>query len=421
MRSLRAVAVGALAGGVVLTGVGSPANADPGSAGGQFHAHASTADLTVRALTGPLGLSGVDVDVAVADSTADTEAEPGRQAVATAANLRASVGGADALEVDRVSQSAGPDNAEPATAGLSLSALSGVVRASVLNGSAQARWSEDAGPCAGTPISESVTSVADLSVSGTGPIGGTALVSLPGTVEATSRIALGEATGSGGRPVVATSTMSVADLTLLAGTPAELEVKVISAPTLTVTATGDSSTSTVEYTAPILKVRHGDHELGRIDADNPVLNVPVLPGLPGVGALRLSIGELAESHDGTEVAGQAGLLTVTALSVPGASLAEIVVGAQDAGASAPAGGVDCDRPGDGGNGGGPGDGDGNDGDNGSGGSDGDDTPGQSGSNPKLAETGFNPVPVIGIGGVLLLVGSVLLAAFPSVRRKVVRR
>ncbi len=296
-----------------------------------------------------------------------------------------------------------------------------------LTGSAHARWSEQAGPCVGD-IATASTSLASLSaltaipalpsqldltgllqptrqlpdpamlvdalknlaaplsrlgglLSGTpGGAATGALVSLPDALSAHASVSLVDAPGVAGKAVRSTSTLQVGGIRLLAGSPMELRVDVVSAPTLTVTATGDEATSSVSYQAPVLRVSQGGRELGTLDANKSTMDIPVkvLPGtdfrLPAVGellpdgteltaglstidigVLRLRTGGpaekksvLAEPFTGFQLGATARLLDLQLLptdrlALPNlpAALVQVALGEQIARAAAPAGGVRC--------------------------------------------------------------------------------
>ena len=148
----------------------------------------------------------------------------------------------------------------------------------------QARWNDTLGPCV-DPISAASTSLADLTAVNTLPaltlptandpvaaltgllgkvqdgfqslatlLGGGAgtgsVLTVPGTSKVTSTTRLVDVAGQAGKGVQAQSTVSLADITLLPGTPLQTTIKVLSQPTLTATSTGDAATSTVDYSAP---------------------------------------------------------------------------------------------------------------------------------------------------------------------------
>ncbi|CRK61091.1 hypothetical protein [Alloactinosynnema sp. L-07] len=341
-----------------------------------------------------------------------------------------------------LAQTAPPNNAQPRTGGLNppSSPLDTLVKAGLINGRVQAQWSDTLGPCVET-ISDASTELASLSalnaiptlpgvtdlggvfdapnldanadkaiVDGlknlTGPLstlggvlggqgststnGKGSLVSLPNTLSARSVVRLVDIPGSKNKAVQSTSTLQVAALKLLAGTPFELSINVVSQPTLQVTSTGDKATSTVKYTAPVLEVVQGGKSLGKLDAANPKLDVPIgipLPGAPAIpgaeklpiiggllgngqglqdamskglqkldlGVLRLSVANLQQKGEdstqpfkGYQLGATARMLDLQvlptdALGLPNlpAALAQISLGEQVARAFAPTGGVIC--------------------------------------------------------------------------------
>lgn len=337
-----------------------------------------------------------------------------------------------------LSQTALPDNPRPTSGGLNppSTPLDALVKAGVLNGQVHARWSDTVGPCVGT-IADASTSLASVSalnlipsLPGTtdaaaltnalsksklpqkqalidslshmsGPLsslagllsGGVAtggrgsLLSLPNTLSSRSTVRLVNIPGSANKAVQSISTMRVASIKLLAGTPVEVDLDVVSQPTLTVTSTGSAKTSTISYTAPVIRIVQSGRTLRTLDAAHPTadvpigipLNVPNLPKLPivgdllpngqplasgvpsiDVGVLRLRIAELDKSsqaltggvHGAPFTGFQLGatarmldlqVLPTAALGMPNlpAALAQLSLGEQTARAYAPAGGVRC--------------------------------------------------------------------------------
>jgi hypothetical protein len=408
------------------------------------------------------------------------------------------VQGASPQSPGAVAQTASPDNEQPMTFGLNppQTPLDALVRVGLLNGSAHARWSETLGPCV-SPLSDASTSVASLSLlnaiptlpgisdltgkltesklnpqqtqaltdqlktlgplaelggllSGPGKADGKgSLISLPNTLSTRSVVQLVDIPGSPNKAVQATSTLQVASLNLLGGTPFAMSINVVSQPTLQVTSTGDAKTSSVKYTAPVLEVKQGDKVLYRLDAAHPTFDVPIgipLPGLSGqlpaglknlpligdlanalpkdsplasqagalnqmkldIGVIRLSIAglqqkaqDMTEPFKGHQLAGSARMLDLQvlptqALGLPGlpSALAQVSLGEQVARAAAPVGGVVC------GNAGGP------------------PAPPQAKNPPKLAYTSaYQAVPIFWTGSAMLLAGVVLVAALPANRRR----
>ncbi len=341
-------------------------------------------------------------------------------------------------------QTASPGNAQGITGGLNAPS-NPLLDLGVLNGQVHANWSDTLGPCVGT-IADSSTSLASASLlnvipttglpslsngssinslldlsklnpgqqsalqsdqsNGFGGITGTlsslggllpaggsgSLVSLPNTLSTRSVVSLVDIPGSGHKAVRAVSTMQVAGVKLLAGTPYKLDLNVVSQPTLTVTSTGDASTSSISYTAPVIQVVQGGKTLYTMDAANPTQDIPIgipLPNiastlpdalknlpvvglLPGsnasqtsaatidIGVLRLSVAGLNQSKQAL-VGGQNGapftgyqlgatanmldlqVLPTAALNMPNlpTALATVSLGQQVARAYAPAGGVVC--------------------------------------------------------------------------------
>jgi hypothetical protein len=387
-----------------------------------------------------------------------------------------------------LSQTASPDNPEPVHGGLSLPAtpLDSLVRATALQGQVHARWSDTAGPCVGT-ISDATTEVASLSllnaiptlpstndltgvfdspldpntdqaiVNGlkklAGPLstlggalsggakpaanGAGSLVSLPNTLSARSVVRLVDIPGSANKAVQSTSTMQVANVKLLAGTPFEIQIRVVSQPTLQVTSTGDQATSTVRYTAPVLAVEQGGTLLGQLDAANPKIDIPVgiplaagAPNLPIIGGLlangqqataalqrldlgviRLGVAQLDQRgmamtspFKGYQLGATARMLDLQvlptqALGLPNlpSALAQVALGEQVARAYAPTGGVVCrtsEQPAP------------------------PPTPQPQGKAPmQLAYTtmAYKTIPLFWAGTAMLLIGVVLVAAMPRLR------
>lgn len=408
--------------------------------------------------------------------------------VAEAAPGGIAVQGASPRAPGALAQTASPDNPEPVHGGLTLprTPLDTLIRASALQGQVHARWSDTAGPCVGT-IADATTEVGSLSLLNAIPtlpstndltgvfdspldpgadqaivdglkrlagplstLGGVlaggakpaadgtgSLVSLPNTLSARSVVRLVDIPGSANKAVQSTSTMQVANLKLLAGTPFEIQVKVVSQPTLQVTSTGDERTSTVHYTAPVLAVTQGGKSLGQLDAAHPSLDVPVgiplAPGAPNLpiiggllangqqataalqrldlGVIRLGVAQLDQRgmamtspFAGYQLGATARMLDLQvlptqALGLPNlpTALAQVALGEQVARAYAPAGGVVCrtsEQPAP------------------------PPTPKPQGRAPMpLAYTtmAYKTIPLFWTGTAMLLIGVVLVAALPRLR------
>jgi hypothetical protein len=386
--------------------------------------------------------SAAELGVGLSSAQANSEAFLSYEhAIAQSSPAGIAIEGSSPQLPGALSQTASPDNAQPLSGGLNLPStpLDALLKVGVLNGSVHARWSDTLGPCVGT-ISDASTSVASISalniipslpavtdvpsltalMSGStlpaaqkqdlisnlsqmaGPLsnlagllsgganattGSGSLLSLPNVLSSRSVVQLVDIPGSAGKAVRSTSTLQVASLKLLAGTPMELDLDVVSQPTLTATSTGDAKTSTVTYTAPVIQVVQGGKVLYTLDAAHPSqdvpigipLNVPNLPKLPivgdllpngqqltstvpviDIGVLRLQVAELNKSSQSL-VGGKNGapytgfqngatarmldvqVLPTAALGIPNlpSALAQLSLGEQVARAYAPTGGVRC--------------------------------------------------------------------------------
>lgn len=282
--------------------------------------------------------SAVEVGFGLASSQANSEAYLSyEKAVAQSSPAGLAVQGASPQSPGSLAQTAPPSNAQPRTGGVNppSTPLDALLKVGALNGQVHAQWSDTLGPCVST-IADSSTELASLSALNAiptlpgvpdltgvfdaanldaagdqavieglkklaGPLstlggvlggqggakadGAGSLLSLPNTMAARSVVKLVDLPGSANKAVQSTSTLQVAAVKLLAGTPFEISVNVVSQPTLQVTSTGDAATSTVVYTAPVLDVVQGGRSLGRLDAANPKLDIPIGIPLPGAQAL----------------------------------------------------------------------------------------------------------------------------------------
>ncbi|MCI2421948.1 hypothetical protein MOQ72_31395 [Saccharopolyspora sp. K220] len=289
--------------------------------------------------------AGMGRAIAQANSTAFFAPE---RAVAEASPVGVAVFGKAPQMPMGLAQTALPDHAEPTSGSLHppASPADQLVELSGLDGSVQARWDEQAGPCV-SPIADARYSMGSASVVNALP-GGTpaagALLDVPDVVDAHSNVQLVSAAGQVGKAVQASSTMQVSSVRLFAGSAQEVRVDVIGAPRLVATATGDPATSTVDYQVPVFRVSQGGKELGVLDAAHPDLDLP-LPGALDGGVLRMSAGELQQNVVGTEIRAGARLFDLQVLrghpvGVP-TSLVRITFGEQIVRVGAPGGGVDC--------------------------------------------------------------------------------
>ncbi|TDQ04731.1 hypothetical protein [Labedaea rhizosphaerae] len=395
-----------------------------------------------------------------------------------------------------LAQMALPDNKEPITGGLNppSTPLDTLLKVGALQGQVHARWSETLGPCVGT-ISDASTSLGSLSVlnaiptlpnfteldkafdmskltdvqqqatkllsglagplsslGGVLPTGGKgtgSLLSLPNTMSTRSVVRLVDLPGSKHKAVQSVSTLQVASVKLLANTPMEISLNVVSQPTLTATSGGDAKTSTITYKAPVITVTQGGKDLGTLSSSKPSLDIPIgvpLPKLENVlpsqlknlplvgnvaalldpsqlsgldpnqlkidiGVLRLNVAELTKKELPLEMNGLKGyqigatarmldlqLLPTDALALPDlpSALAQVSLGEQVTRAAAPEGGVVCGKTS----------------------APTQNPPAGQGSGPKhLAYTNaaYQAVPMFWSGTAMLLVGVVIVAAMPGRR------
>ncbi|MGX7825731.1 hypothetical protein ACTG9Q_11625 [Actinokineospora sp. 24-640] len=442
--------------------------------------------------------AAAEVGFGLASAQANSEAYLSyEKAVAQSAPGGIAVQGSSPQSPGSLAQTAPPNNAQPRSGGVNppSSPLDTLIKAGVLNGRVHAKWSDTLGPCVDT-IADASTELASLSalnaiptlpsvpdlsgvfdapnldnagdqalIEGLKKLGGPlstlggvlggpgaatgSLLSLPNTASARSVVTLVDIPGSKNKAVQSTSTMQVAAVKLLAKTPFEISVNVVSQPTLQVTSTGDKATSKVAYTAPVLEVTQGGKSLGRLDGANPRLDIPIgipLPGvgpLPGLkdlpiiggvlgdgspltdalgdglkkldlGVLRLSVAGLSQKGEaattpfkGYQIGASARMLDLQvlptdALGLPNlpSALAQISLGEQVARAYAPTGGVVCgtatqqpqNPP----------------------------APAPQGkAPPPLAYTNaaYHAVPIFWTGTAMLLLGVVLVAALPARRQR----
>ncbi len=447
--------------------------------------------------------AAAELGVGLASAQVNTEAYLSfERSVAQASPLGFAVQGRAPQTPGSLAQTAGPDNAEGLSSGLALpkTPLDALLKVSALNGSVHARWDDAVGPCV-RPLSDAKTSLASLSVLNaiptlpsspdltgmltkdtpkldaaakqslidglkqlTGPLSqlggllsGTtdtgekgSLLSLPETLTAHSTVELVDLPDSANKAVKTTSTLQAASVRLLAGTAMEVRIDVVSQPTLVALATGAEATSSITYTAPVLKVSQGGKELGTLDAAHPQLEIPVgipvgglpeLPKLPiiggvlpsggdlpaelkklDIGVIRLQIAQFNEKKLAIDSPLTQGgpvfkgfmlgatarlldlqLLPTDALGLPNlpSALAQVSLGEQIVRAAAPEGGVQC----------------------------GSTTTPPAGGQPQPQQPGkptiplayttaaYRTIPIFWLGTALLLAGVVIVSAMPGARRR----
>ncbi len=339
------------------TGIAIAASAPPvaAAAPGPYGGSASADLIHVTALDVPNTFTLADLAVAPARSqvlsTGIGGGAPRSSARATNLDvglLQPAIPSLPGLLVD-VSQTAPPDNAQPAAQTLVPLPLDPIANIGVGTASARARWVSDT-ECVppGTPIATSRSSLADVKVltlgtSLPGGSAGTSLLSLVngagGTVFTDTATSLFD-TGGGTAGLRSTATTQVTGVVLFAGTANQVTINVLAPPTVTAEASGQPGGAKVTYTAPVLQVTVPGGQTFTLDAAtaNQTLDIPAL--------LHLELGTLTktEAADGTSASGQADLLRITLLTNPlPLTAADISIAAGSVSAQVPSGGISCDN------------------------------------------------------------------------------
>lgn len=248
-----------------------------------YGASASADLLRLHALDLPvLGLGPVaDVRIAATGAGMAADAAPGGVTSAAAArDVSANLLGLDLVGLvpvgelgTTVSQEAPPTAPDPVThTGLELDL--GVLAADVGKIEARASWDEAMG-CGSATGTAGSSDASLLNAVVLPTMNGQALASLPDNLS--SRTETGLVANNGMAAAHAAAAASLADLRLFAGSDSEIAVKVISEPTLEVTATGDAESSTVEYDSPILEISGPGIGTVRLEATGGHVDL-VLPG-----------------------------------------------------------------------------------------------------------------------------------------------
>lgn len=418
----------------------------------------------------------LEAGMGLATAQANSEAFLAQErAIAESAPLGFAYKGSSQPLPGMLAQTARPDHEKPKSGGLRPpdSPLSSALDFGLLKGRVHARWDKQMGPCV-KPIADATTTLGELSavnalpalpgggekapqlLSGSDAAGKSAakdaLGGMPGPLErlggllrgktsttdesgsllnasalrAHSTIRLVDVPGQDGKAVRAISEFSLSDITLFAGTPQQLRIEVVSEPKLTATSTGNPETSKVNYQAPVLRVSRDGKELYTLDAAHPEFELPIGVPMPGsdtasnlplvgqaqggnvldIGVLKLSLANLTKDKVGREVRGGVRLMDVKILPTEklgiGSALAQVSFGEQFVRAKAPEGGVHCDRTAP------PADGP-QQADNG--------PDQQARPVPELAKTSgaYHAMSLFWTGAIMLLLGSVLVAALPRRR------
>ncbi|MPY85074.1 MAG: hypothetical protein GEV00_17525 [Actinophytocola sp.] len=443
-RIARALALG-LASGLLALATSPASAADEPADAGHAVGHASSAAVLLRLLPGSVPQSSIlpglarltsghypfEAGYGLATAQLNTNAAlPYERSIAQATPEGSLFGAVETPTGGSLIQTAAPDNAKPATERLSapLTPAAPLVSTGDTTAEVHARWSEDAGPCVGTAsrastdtesltIGKAIPTLPDMALDdlllpegaraarfqpdgGLGSLGGllsdSALVHVPDGFTGTSTVSVADSA------VRSTSTVDTTTIDILPGSPLGMTATVGRPPTLSVTATGDDSTSRVGFEPPTITVTRGGTTLFTLDDEHPTQDVPIgvpkpalyqatgktelapVPIVAGAAqtatgarltltgpaqravtdlfVLRLSVGGLNQTSDetsypieGTEFAASARLLDVQLLPTRAladalarlpyqvtSSLAQYSLGELTAGALVAAGGVECD-------------------------------------------------------------------------------
>ena len=301
----------------------TPTNAaDRECAVGDFTAR-SRADLAAITVLdpGPLakGLPALaDVRLASATGTVDSAGRP-HKSIASGRHTDAAVlglpaGGAGAHHV-------APGRAAPSGRDLAAFRSAGLATVSLGKSTAHATWNERY-RCGRTgPLTRSSTMLGGLSVldgNGAAPamLAGNRRTSLlkigpiGSAQSATDLIAL-----PGGHVGVRSAAgVAVGDLSLFAGTPREISVKVITQPTLEVVAAGNRAGSTVTYRPAVLQVATAGKPAHILKDSGASVSLGLLGavghGSPAALEVRVSLGRVTQSYHGRQVQADAATLRV---------------------------------------------------------------------------------------------------------------
>ncbi len=342
------------------------AQAAPGAYGGSAGAEL----LSVDAL-GLAGTSVVDLGVGQADAEVDsTGGLPGAPDTVRSRAASANLSPLALLEQLDLSsllvsgeQTAPPTAPGPVTESLLPLPVNPLLDLSVSNVSDRAIWGVGDAECASLsePLSSAHVDTAGLELLDLDGLGLGGVVSLLETllnvdVPGASVLSLGDGLtasdgdvslvpGSGGRyGVQSGASSSLADVSLLGGL---IRLGVVSAPSLTATATGVAGGASVDYQAPVVTVQIAGFDPIVLDPQGQtVLETP--DELSGLLDLRIALGDLDQdvAPDGTSASATASLVSVDlSLLGPLADLLDLSVHLDvaplSASATVPAGGVDC--------------------------------------------------------------------------------
>jgi hypothetical protein len=279
----------------------------------------------------PLGVKLSPVaDVRLAPTRSGMSASPA-QTAAAARYLDANVAGLVGVPTSTAYQQAPPapptDGARVSPVGVDL----GVLR--VGSGDLRARANWQAGYRCGTTIGQTASSSATLADATVLPgAGGRSLLRLPNnlnTATATGLLAQDKRVASS-----AGAAAGVADLRLFEGTAGQIQVQVITEPTLTVVAGGTKANSSVQYTSPVLKVTLPGGQVQKLDSPGAHLDL----ALPPSAADAASAAGAARTEGLPMLAGNPLAALLESLHLPATGAAPLGAGSSTSSSTAPGNG-----------------------------------------------------------------------------------
>ncbi|HSV65032.1 MAG TPA: LPXTG cell wall anchor domain-containing protein [Mycobacteriales bacterium] len=306
-----------------------------------YTASADATFLNVKAVGLPS--LGTLVKLKLADSSAEADSTARKNATAHAVDIKTALGGnllPIKLKISEASQSAPPPHTRQAFDRLLRVSAAPLLNAAVATTTAFAPGVGPGGCTTKGTISRATASTLDAEALITdipGVFHGS-VVSLPGTVYSASRTSLVKVPGQAGLGVGTTAAVQAAKIVLFGGSPYEIQIKVISSPTLSGIAAG-TSRSRVDFKAPILEIAQGGKTLGRLDAPHASLDVNI-----GLAQVKLSLADLVKSVSPTKVSASAALLHVSVTLLNLVKVLDLNLGELEVDATAPRGGVICPPP-----------------------------------------------------------------------------
>ncbi|WP_166661286.1 hypothetical protein [Paractinoplanes brasiliensis] len=359
---------------VLAVPVEAHARTEEGCEGARFTATAQADLAKITVLDGGILRRDLpalaDVRLASAHGSADSERRPhrtiatGRYADAKLLGLRVpAVPLEGTVAESRAPSSRGPAEIDTPVRTESLVSVDagGLATIQLGKSTADARW-HDAYRCGRTgPLTRSATMLAGaqflggggatpairaMRPAGTGAAPGIGAVRPAGAGEPTSLLKLGPAGSTqsatdlvrrkGRLAVTAAAGVALSDLTLFAGTAQEVSIKVVTQPTLTVTATGERAHDEVVYRPAVLKVAAAGKPLATLDTSDTSVGVELRGGLTAASLLsaRISLGAPRQERAGRSVRAEAAALRVEVL-LGRAHLLDVALGQLFAEASAP--------------------------------------------------------------------------------------